>query len=157
MSSRSITIIGFVLLAFVARAYSQPVPEPKRYVNVDRHGLALQGYDPVAYFKENKPVQGKKEITSTYQGATYRFASVENKADFDEEPAKYEPQFGGFCGYAISEGHTAKIDPEAFVIQDGRLILQYSKSVLKKWNQDPADRLKKADNNWPGIADKNGK
>ena len=161
MSSRLTTTlivaVTIVLCAFIASTHAQPVPLAKRYINVDRSGLALQGYDPVAYFKESKAVKGNKEISSTWQGATYRFASNENKADFDKEPAKYEPQFGGFCGYAVSEGHTAKIDPEAFTIIDGRLILQYSKSVLKMWNKEAAERLKKADANWPGIAEKNGK
>ena len=150
--------IAFVLLMAAGQALAQTSqPAGKTYVNVDRHGLALHGYDPVAYFTQNKAVEGDKNITSSYRGGAYRFASQENKETFEKDPAKYEPQFGGFCGYAVSDNHTADVDPQAFVIQDGRLILQYSKSVLKKWQKEPADRLKNADKNWPGIADKNGK
>ena len=147
---------GLVLVLLIASVASAQ-ENPKHYLNVDKHGLALQGYDPVGYFTQNKAVPGDEKLTSSLHGATYRFATAENKALFDADPAKYEPQFGGFCGYAVSKGYTAKIDPEAFIIQDGRLILQYSKSVLKKWNEDPANRLKSADSNWPKILDKNGK
>ena len=151
-------IINMTTMLLVALAVSASGAEPaKRYVNVDRRGLALQGYDPVAYFTQNKAVKGDKTIVSNYHGATYRFASQDNKSAFDADPVKYEPQFGGFCGYAVSEGHTASIDAEAFVIMDGRLILQYSRKVLGMWNEDPANRLKSADKNWPGIAEKNGK
>src|SRR5262249_31450386 len=129
----------------------------KTYLNLDRHGLALHGYDPVAYFTQNKAIEGDKKFTSKYREATYRFATQEDKEQFEKDPAKFEPQFGGFCGYAVSDNHTADVDPEAFIIQDGRLILQYSKSVLKKWTQEPQKRLESADKNWPGISDKNGK
>jgi YHS domain-containing protein len=152
--SRSILCVTALFLCLASSAIAA---ETKRYLNVDRHGLALHGYDPVAYFTQSKAVKGDKNITSTYQGATYRFASQEDKETFEKDPAKYEPQFGGFCGYAVSDNHTADIDPEAFIVKDDRLILQYSKKVLKMWNQDPENRLKRADANWPGIADKNGK
>ncbi|HSS99742.1 MAG TPA: YHS domain-containing (seleno)protein, partial [Terriglobales bacterium] len=85
----------------------------KSLINVDRTGLALKGYDPVAYFTENKPVMGNSQFVSTYNGARYQFASAANKSAFDANPSKYEPQFGGFCAYAASEGHTAKIEPDA--------------------------------------------
>jgi YHS domain-containing protein len=153
MRRSTIYLTGLLLLV----ASTALAGEAKRYLNLDRHGVALHGYDPVAYFAQNKAVEGDKNITSTYRGATYRFASQEDKDAFEKDAAKYEPQFGGFCGYAVSNNKTADVDPEAFVIQDGRLILQYSKSILKKWNQDPAKRLESADKNWPGIADKNGK
>ena len=148
----SIAIVTLLCIAGIA-----PAQEAKRYLNVDRNGVALHGFDPVAYFTQHKAIKGDKTIASTYRGATYHFASQEDKEKFDAEPVKYEPQFGGFCGYAVSEGHTADIDPEAFVISGDRLILQYSKRVLKMWNQDPENRLKKAESNWPAIAEKNGK
>jgi YHS domain-containing protein len=151
--TRKVFFVLFSLLVATAIAQQQG----RMYLNVDRHGLALKGYDPVAYFAQNAAVKGDKTITAGYGGATYRFASAQNRDAFEKEPAKYEPQFGGFCGYAVSKGHTASIDPEAFVIQDGRLILQYSKKVLRMWNQDPKSRLKSADANWPGIVAKHGK
>jgi YHS domain-containing protein len=148
--------IAFILLVAVQALAQTSQPATKTYLNLDRHGWGLHGYDPVAYFTQNKAIKGDKNIAATYRGAMYRFASQEDKETFEKDPAKYEPQFGGFCGYAVSDNHTADVDPEAFVIQDGRLILQYSKSVLKKWQKEPAERLKNADKNWPGIADKNG-
>jgi YHS domain-containing protein len=129
----------------------------KSLVNIDKTGLGLKGYDPVAYFTENRPVKGNPQFVSTYNGARYQFASAANKATFDANPAKYEPQFGGFCAYAASEGHTAKIEPEAFEILNGRLLLQYDLDVREMFNKDPQGRLKKADSNWPGLVEKYGK
>src|SRR5262245_60087267 len=112
-------VTAFVLL-IAAHAFAQTATQPagKTYLNLDRHGVALHGYDPVAYFTQNKAIEGDKRITSSYRGGTYRFASQENKETFEKDPAKYEPQFGGFCGYAVSDNHTADVDPQAFIIQD---------------------------------------
>ena len=146
-----------LLLALMALATAQSAPT-KRLVNVDSDGVALLGYDPVAYFTQGKPVRGSERIVSRHEGAVYRFASQEHKDLFDAEPHKYAPQYGGFCGYAVSRGYTAKISPDAFLITpDGRLVLQYDRSVLKKWNADPHNNLRKADENWPSIALKHGK
>ncbi len=129
----------------------------KTLVNVDKTGLGLKGYDPVGYFIENRPVMGNPQFTSFYNGVRYQFASPANKAAFDANPGKYEPQFGGFCAYAASEGKTAKIEPDAFEVLNGRLLLQYDKDVREMFNKDPQGRLKKADNNWPGLVEKLGK
>jgi YHS domain-containing protein len=129
----------------------------KTLLNVDKTGLGLKGYDPVAYFTENRPVKGSPQFVSTYNGARYQFASAANKAAFDSDPSKYEPQFGGFCAYAASEGHTAKIEPEAFEVLNGRLLLQYDLDVRELFNKDPQGKLKKADANWPGLVEKYGK
>src|SRR5688572_30690135 len=141
-----------LLLAVTASAQ-----KTKRLVNVDENGTGLQGHDPVAYFTENKPVKGDPKFSSVYNGARYWFASAENKAAFDAEPAKYEPQFGGFCAYGMSRGYTAPIEPEAFQIVDGRLLLQYNLDVRKKFNEDTRGNLKKADENWPKVVEKEGK
>ena len=125
-------------------------------VNTDRSGLALQGYDPVSYFTDNAATEGSSDITSTSGGATYRFASAEHKQMFDADPAKYTPQFGGYCAYAVSRGDTASIDPEAFQIVDGRLLLQYSKSILATFNKDTSANLSKADANWPKLLAERG-
>lgn len=129
----------------------------KSLVNVDKTGLGLKGYDPVGYFIENRPVMGNAQFTSFYNGVRYQFVSASNKAAFDANPSKYEPQFGGFCAYAASEGHTAKIEPDAFEILNGRLLLQYDRDVREMFNKDPQGRLKKADENWPGLVEKLGK
>ena len=126
-------------------------------VNVDKSGLAIQGYDPVAFFTESKPVKGKPEFKSAYEGATYLFASAENKMRFDKEPAKYEPAFGGFCAYDVSRSKLVEIDPEAFQIVDGHLLLQYSKGVRNDFNKDTQGNLAKANSNWPMLLEKKGK
>ena len=126
-------------------------------VNVDGHGVAIKGYDPVAFFTDHKAVKGDEKLHSNYQGATYDFASVEHKAAFDQDPAKYAPQFGGYCAYGVSQGHKAPIEPDAFQIVDGRLLLQYNAAVRDKFNQDQPGNLKKADGNWPAIAEGKGK
>jgi YHS domain-containing protein len=129
----------------------------KALLNVDKNNIAIQGYDPVAFFTDNKPVKGNPEFKSTYSGATYHFASAEHKNLFDKEPAKYEPAFGGYCAYGASRNKIVEIDPEAFQIVDGHLLLQYSKSVRADFNKDTQGNLAKANANWPGLVEKKGK
>ncbi len=114
-------------------------------------GVAVGGYDPVAYFTEDKPVKGSEDITAEYQGATWRFASTENRDSFLADPERYAPQYGGYCAFAVSSGYTAKADPEAWRIVDGKLYLNYSKGVQKRWSQDIPGHISKADSNWPGV------
>jgi YHS domain-containing protein len=144
------------LLLFLVLA-TPLLAQTKSLLNLDKHGLALQGYDPVAFFSQNTPVKGKPEFKSTDQGATYYFASAENKALFDKEPAKYEPAFGGYCAYGVSRNKLVEIDPEASQVVDGRLLLQYSKSVRDNFNKDTQGNLAKANANWPGLVEKKGK
>ena len=146
-----------VLLATLTFVATPLVAGTKALLNVDKNGLALQGYDPVAFFTENKPVKGKPEFKSTDQGVTYLFASAENKMRFEKEPAKYEPAFGGFCAYGVSRNKLAEIDPEAFQVVDGRLLLQYSKGVRNEFNKDTQGNLAKANTNWPMLVEKKGK
>lgn len=122
--------------------------------NLDKNGIAIQGHDPVAFFIEKKPVKGKPTLYSKSGGATYHFSSAENKAIFDAEPTKYIPQFGGFCAYGVSKGAKVKIEVDAFQIVDGRLLLQYDKSVRDTFNKDQKGLLKKADANWLSVKDK---
>jgi len=121
-------------------------------INIDKNGLALQGYDPVAYFTDGKPVKGSPEFTASYKGATYQFASAEHREMFSQSPAKYEPQFGGFCGYAASINKLAVIDPNYFQVLHDRLILQHNKKAWDLWHQDVEGNLKKADTNWPTLS-----
>src|SRR5215475_7555784 len=146
-----------LLVVVLAFASNLSFAAMKSLVNVDKTGLGIKGYDPVAYFTENKPVMGNPQFVSTYNGVRYQFASAADKSAFDANPSKYEPQFGGFCAYAASEGHTAKIEPDAFQVMNGRLLLQYDKDVQQMFNKDPQGRLQKADANWPGIVEKDGK
>lgn len=121
-------------------------------LNVDKTGLALQGYDPVGYFTDNKPIKGDPRITAGYKGGTYLFASTAHKTTFESEPARYVPQFGGFCGYAASINKLAPIQVEYFQVLHGRLVLQHNEKAWKLWHQDVEDNLKKADANWPKLS-----
>src|SRR6516164_2312600 len=118
-------------------------------VNIDKNGFALQGYDPVAYFTDGKPVKGSPEFTATYKGATYQFASAEHRDTFKQSPEKYEPQFGGFCGYAASINKLAPIEVEYFQVLRDRLVLQHNEKAWDLWHKDVEGNLKKADMNWP--------
>jgi len=131
--------------------------QAKALLNLDKDGVALQGYDPVAFFTEHKPVKGKMEFKSVDGGATYYFASAETKALFDKEPARYEPAYGGYCAYGVSRNKLVEIDPEAFQVLDGRLLLQYSKGVRADFNKDASGNVAKANGNWPALVEKKGK
>ncbi len=114
-------------------------------------GVAIRGYDPVAYFTDQKPMKGSEQFTFAWMGATWRFASAAHRDQFAASPAQYTPQYGGYCSYAVSKGHTASIDPEAWRIVDGKLYLNYSKGVQKTWAEDVSGKIQKADRNWPTL------
>lgn len=117
--------------------------------------VAIQGYDPVAYFTQKKSVKGKATIATTYEGVIYNFASQTNKDLFLKNPASYEPQYGGWCSYAMgASGEKVEVDPETFKITDGKLNLFYNaffNNTLKSWNKDEVSLKKKADANWKKI------
>src|SRR5262245_14898476 len=150
-------MLKLLSLLIIALLAAPALAETKNLLKLEKDGLALKGFDPVAYFTQNKPVKGSPEFKSVRQGATYYFASAENKARFDKEPDKFEPAFGGFCAYGVSQNKLVEIGPEAFQIVDGRLLLQYSKSVRNDFNKDPQGNLTKANANWPGLVEKKGK
>ena len=112
-------------------------------------GVAVGGYDPVAYFTEKKPVPGKADITFVHEGATWRFASATNRDAFKADPAKYAPQYGGHCAWAVSQGYTAKGDPLAWTVTGGKLYLNYNKSVQSNWEKSIPGNIAKGDANWP--------
>ena len=116
--------------------------------------LAVGGYDAVAYFKENKPVEGKAQFSTEYKGATWRFASAENLNAFKANPAAYAPQFGGYCAWAVSQNYTASGDPKYWKIVGGKLYLNYDKSVQETWEKDIPGNIVKADKNWPAVLGK---
>ncbi len=131
-------------------------PDQKILQNLDAAGVALQGYDPVAYFTMHKAVKGDPAIRSTRLGAVYHFTSDAHRAMFEADPAKYEPRFGGWCAYAASVNALSPIDPAYWEIVDGRLILQHNQKAWDLWHRDPAANLVKADANWPGLVARNG-
>jgi YHS domain-containing protein len=119
-------------------------------------GIAIRGYDPVAYFQQGKPVRGSASHTHEWSGATWRFASAASRDAFAADPQKYAPQYGGFCAWAVSQGYTASIDPQAWKVVDGRLYLNYSRGVQRTWERDVSGNIAKANGNWPGIRAKLG-
>jgi YHS domain-containing protein len=129
----------------------------KTLVNVDDSGVAIQGYDPVAFFTDHKPVKGDPRFLIKRDGAVYYFASKDHKDLFKENPAKYEPVFGGYCAYGVSRKRLVDIDVDAFQIVDGKLLMQYSKDIRDDFNKDATGNLAKADANWPALVAKKGK
>jgi YHS domain-containing protein len=117
-------------------------------------GVAVGGYDPVAYFTESKPVKGKPELSLEHEGAQWHFASEANREAFKKEPAKYAPQYGGYCAWAVSQGYTAKGDPDAWTIHNGKLYINYNRSVRSSWAKAIDANITKGDGNWPKVLEK---
>lgn len=139
-----------LVILFTISSFSQNVKRLESF-NLDKK-IAIQGYDPVAYFKQKKAIKGKKELSFTHEGVIYNFSTKENKEIFAKTPAIYEPQYGGWCAYAMgSSGDKVEIDPETFKIIDNRLYLFYNayfNNTLKSWNKDEKQLKIKADLNW---------
>ena len=147
-------IFVIAIALFGATTFAQSAATRIKEFNLENK-VAIQGYDPVAYFKQNKAVKGKKEISAAVEGVTYYFATQTNKDIFAKSPAMYEPQYGGWCAYAIgAKGEKVEIDPETFKIVDGKLNLFYNayfNNTLKSWNNDEINLRKKADTNWKKL------
>lgn len=126
-------------------------------VNVDPKGVGLRGYDPVAYFTAGAPALGNSSFTAKHNGVTFHFASAANRTAFMADPAKYAPQFGGFCAMGVVLEKKLDGDPDAWHIADGKLYLNVNKDVQKKWLQDVSGNNKKAEQIWPSIRNKTPK
>jgi YHS domain-containing protein len=148
---RKISCLLLLVLALPAFAQS------KSLLNLDKNGVAIQGYDPVAFFADHKPVKGKPEFPARHGGALYYFASPEHRDRFQTDPDKYAPAFGGYCAYGVSRNKLVAIDVDAFQIVENRLLLQYSKGVRDDFNKDTKGNIARADANWPGLLQKKGK
>jgi YHS domain-containing protein len=123
-------------------------------INVDQKGVILKGYDAVAYFTKGAPVLGSQEFSASYEGSTYLFASAANRDAFQADPARYAPQFGGFCAMGAALGKKLDVDPSQFKVVDGKLYLNVNADVFKKWATDIPGNIAQANANWPGIKDK---
>ena len=141
-----VTVAVFTSFLILVSCSSQISP-----INVTAEGIAIKGYDPVAYFTVGQPVQGKKEITHQWQSGTWLFANKMNLELFKNDPARYAPQYGGYWAYAVSRGTTADIDPNAWEIVDGKLYLNLNMDIQRTWTQDKTSNIKKADKNWPQL------
>jgi YHS domain-containing protein len=149
---KSILILFFVFASTIG--FAQTPSKRAKEFNVEK-GTALQGFDPVAYFVQKKAIKGKKELATTYEGVVYYFSSATNKEAFAKNPASFEPQYGGWCAYAMgSTGEKVEVDPETFKIVDGKLYVFYNayfNNTLKSWNKDETNLKRKADMNWKKI------
>ncbi|MBB5721758.1 YHS domain-containing protein [Loktanella ponticola] len=115
-------------------------------------GIAIDGTDAVAYFTEGAPVAGSAEFTFDWQGATWRFSTAENRDTFAADPTAYAPQYGGYCAYAIADsGALVSTTPEAWSIVDGKLYLNYSNRIQRRWERDIAGYIAAGDAKWPEI------
>ena len=117
-------------------------------VNTRGGDYAIHGYDTVAYFESDSAMPGTSEFSAEYQGAVWLFSSAEHRALFVAQPAKYAPQFGGFCAYAAANNALADVDPLAWHIVDGKLYLNYNKQVQSRWLGDVASNITRAESFW---------
>src|SRR5882724_3100729 len=142
-----------VLVGYAALSQDDAALRKKQF-NLN-NGVAVSGYDPVAYFTQNKAVKGNKDLAVVNNGATYYFSSAADKEEFKKNPSRYEPQYGGWCAYAMGkDGSKVEIDPETFKIINGKLYVFYNKffnNTLKSWNKDETKLHRQADANWQKI------
>ncbi len=133
-------------LTVAPAAYAEPPIYTGRFSDV-----ALQGYDPVAYFTDGEPVKGSKDFTTEYMGATFRFASAQNRDAFLADPVAYAPQYGGYCAWAMADGKHAKGDARYWKIVDGKLYLNFNSGIQKKWEADIPGFIEDANKEWAAL------
>lgn len=152
------TLHAALVVALGLLAQGAPLAaQAKKLLNVDKDGVAVHGYDPVAYFLGRKAVKGEPQFQSSYAGATYYFQSAADKEAFDREPGKYTPQYGGYCAMAMTMGRLEDVDPNYFLVHDGKLLLQRNEKAHMMFGKDPAANHKKADENWEKLQAQQGK
>lgn len=153
MSLLSRTTLALVLIGLAAVATFAAGRQSSSF-NTDRGGLAVHGYDVVAYIVDGVAMRGRADFEYRWQNAVWRFASAAHRDQFAGAPEQFAPQFGGFCAWAVSRGYTADIDPSAWRVVDGKLYLNYSRRVQRMWEQDIAGNIARARDNWPGVLTK---
>ena len=142
------------LVLFLAAPLHAGVPGSTSPINVDAGGLALSGYDPVAYFEDGKPTRGVESLSASYGGARYLFASESHRKLFLENPRKYVPEYGGFCAVGTSFGEKVDVDPETGKVVNGKLYLNNGAKALEIFNHDTLKTISRANQNWPSVKDK---
>ncbi|MBO9490190.1 YHS domain-containing protein [Endozoicomonas sp. G2_1] len=140
------TIAATSLLALSSLSFAADID-----MNADANDLAIKGYDPVAYFTAGMPKMGTADYTATYKGAIYRFSSEKNRDKFKANPAKFAPQYGGYCAFGVSKEKKFDTDPTAWKIVDGKLYLNLNAAVQKRWLSDVPGLVADADENWGSI------
>ena len=146
-----VTVFSAIVLVAAAAIATAAAKPP---VNVSRGQIALRGHDAVAYWTEGRPVPGSAHFEHRWNGAVWRFATTANRDAFAKDPARYAPEFGGYCAYAVSRGYTAPIDPQAWKIVEGELYLNYSRRVQRLWEEDVPGNIAKGRQNWPAVLKK---
>ncbi len=116
--------------------------------NVDKAGVAIKGYDVVAYFSDGKPAQGKVEFTHEWHGAKWQFTSAEHRDAFKAAPEKYAPEYGGFCAWGMTKGYKASVEPTAWKIVNNKLYLNYNAEVQQSWSKEVSSMIRTADEQW---------
>jgi YHS domain-containing protein len=145
-----VVVIVVLVFTFMKAKHISPI-SLGRHNKVNQNifsDLAINGFDPVAYFAQDKQAAGTETITHKWNGATWRFSSEENKNLFVANPEKYAPQFGGYCSFAVSKGFTANTDPKAWTIMDDKLYLFSDENFKAKWLAAPDENLKKCNEVW---------
>lgn len=146
--------LGATLVPTESFAFNEDSPAA---INVDSQGIGLQGHDPVAYFTVGEPTLGKPEFTASHGGIKYLFASKANRDAFKANPAKFAPQYGGFCAMGVANERKFDGDPSVWHVEGGKLFLNVNKDVQKKWLEDVNGNNVKANVNWPQIRNKTPK
>jgi YHS domain-containing protein len=123
-------------------------------INLNKEGVAIDGYDPVAYFVDNKPVKGIAQYRAKVGEATYHFASDANRMKFLEKPATFQPQYGGYCAFGVAKGFKPDVDPSAFEVVDGKLYLNKNAEIQTRWKADKPIMIKSADEKWKDLANR---
>lgn len=140
-------ITAGLVLALAIGSFAQKAPV------FNKNGVAIGGYDVVAFYDESKPVMGDKNLSYQWQDVNWYFTSLQHLDSFKLSPEKYAPQFGGYCAYGTAEGHKAPIEIDTWTIVNGKLFFNYNKAVQKLWLEDQQGLIKKADEKWPLIKD----
>lgn len=147
-------LLFVVFVLFALSGFAQKASKRMTRFNLEKN-VAIQGYDPVAYFKQGKALKGRKEITATYEGVVYYFSMPGNKEYFLKNPSKFEPQYGGWCAFAMGDSNEkVSVNPETYKIINGKLYLFYNaffNNTLKIWNKNESGLMMKADANWNKI------
>lgn len=143
---------GLLLALSLAAALGAPtLASAAGPINLDGRGVAIHGFDPVAYFTDGKPIKGDAARSASANGATYWFASDNNLILFKADPVRYEPQYGGYCAYGVAQGYKPDIDPAAFRVENGKLYLNLSPDVQARWVKDIPGYITQADRNWKTL------
>lgn len=148
--SRMLKNAAAMIAALIALA-ALSIPAVAGALNLNSNGVAIKGYDPVAYFTQSKPVKGSGVHAATHGGAVYWFSSAENLKTFKANPAKYVPAYGGFCAYGVAQGAKVPIDPTAFKVVNGKLYLNVTHNIQKRWEKDIPGYIKTANQKWKSL------